>query len=177
MVPQISPVKVIPAHPAPAPAPDSPPAITQNYPELPVLSTKCDHSQPAITNPDAESRAPQDISPLSDAQLQAIDLLMLGQSYTAIAQTLGITRKTLYNWRNEPAFRAHYDHRRREVFDAASARTLSMLDGALDVLQKLIKHPYHPTAHSAVRTLLFATRIGQHATTFQKPLPLPKPSP
>src|SRR5947209_3188719 len=76
---------------------DSSPSIPQISPRFPVpadaSSAPSLHPQPPDA-PDAPDAAPA----LSARQLAALDLLLAGHTETAISASLGIDRKTLYNW-------------------------------------------------------------------------------
>src|SRR5207302_1900441 len=55
---------------------------------------------------------------LSDQQLRVIDLLIVGNSLTDAAAAVGVTVRTIYNWRHrDAAFTAEYEARRQLVWD------------------------------------------------------------
>jgi hypothetical protein len=167
MVAPITPLKPSPAPLAPSPDPAPPPEIAQNCPQLP--NSRDESASGNLPTPDPELPTPHGFEALTDAQTQSVELMIAGKSYSDIALALGIARRTLYNWRIDPQYRAYYDQRRRDLFDAASMRTLALLNGGLDQLDKHIQTRYQPVSLSALRILMNSTRIGQHATTFEPP--------
>jgi DNA-binding CsgD family transcriptional regulator len=88
------------------------------------------------TNPDKGSQAPR---PLTVQQLNAIDLLLLGKSDGEVAQTLGLHRETIWQWRhNRVLFVAELNRRRCELFVGAQRRLLSLVHRAIDTLEAAI---------------------------------------
>ncbi len=109
--------------------------VTQNYSEL-------------LTSADAVPE--QELSALSPRQLAALDLMLLGQSDTSISAQLAISRKTLYTWRtHDPNFRAAYEKHHRDLLTQSTSRFRTLMDNALDTLEKQVKDPYTPTSHRA----------------------------
>jgi hypothetical protein len=120
--------------------------VTQNYSEL-------------LTSADAVPE--QELSALSPRQLAALDLMLLGQSDTSISTQLSIARKTLYTWRtHDPNFRAAYESHHRALLTQSTSRFRTLMDNALDTLEKQVKDPYTPTSHRAAKTLLSLARIS-----------------
>ena len=79
-----------------------------------------------------ESLAPQ--------QLQAIELLLSGQTLTAVAGTVGVRRETVHRWQREDwPFIAAVNTSKRELHDAAPARLLSVWSKAADNLANAIE--------------------------------------
>ena len=74
---------------------------------------------------------------LTEKQQQAIALLTCGKglSYTAVAEEVGVNRKTLYRWLNEPQY-ASFQHEIEQVneerwkatVDAARAAALRLIE-------------------------------------------------
>jgi hypothetical protein len=71
---------------------------------------------------------------LSRLQERAIAALMAHPSITAAAEELGISRSSLWEWTNQPAFAAAYLAARRAFLDHAIGRLVSMLNAAIDGL-------------------------------------------
>ena len=95
----------------------SPPSIPPHSPEFPKIPQQNAPAQ-------IESTASRSVSPatsntqLSPRQLSSIDLLFAGHSFSSVARTLNIDRKTLYHWRKS---KPYLDEIRRR---ATSARTV-----------------------------------------------------
>ena len=87
--------------------------ITQNYPELPQNAS---NASPSFT-PDG----------LTPTQRVALAALVSGQTLAAAAARAGVCRKTLFNWRRQPAFNRALTELGREAMEAAAARTRIIL--------------------------------------------------
>jgi len=67
---------------------------------------------------------------------QAILLLAKGETVTATAAAVGVTRQTVSEWLNRDAdFRAELNRVRKETLDAGADKLRGMLQKALDALQ------------------------------------------
>jgi len=76
---------------------------------------------------------------LTIEQLNAIDMLITGQSDQAVADAVGVSRPTVTSWRlYDPYFQAELNKRRKEVWGAATDRMRALLPKALDVIEKAI---------------------------------------
>src|SRR5438477_7990182 len=53
---------------------------------------------------------------LNEKQLAAIDLLSCGKSYTAVAKSIDVDRRTIYRWRQNPEFAGTLEERRLELW-------------------------------------------------------------
>ena len=107
-------------------------AITPNYPELPLL---------------ADAR-------LDERQLAAIRMMVLGRSLVSIVQTLGIARKTLYNWRQSTIFRRELNRLRRQLWTEAADRLRAMVHPSLDVLEQHLRQRHPHTKYRAANAVL-----------------------
>src|SRR5438874_1364212 len=128
--------------------------MSQNVPQsVSLADERCEQN--------ADSDAPDGIS---DRQRQAMDLIASGETDTAVANAVGVNRRTIYRWRIENRrFREELQLRRRELYDRAQDRFRAMLTRALDLLDKQIGDKYAPTALRAARTLLVIAAIGKTA--------------
>jgi hypothetical protein len=73
---------------------------------------------------------------LTPQQELAVELLFSGKNLTEAAQDAGVTRQTVSEWYNHnPAFQAHLNSKRLELWNGASERLRAMLPTALDVLE------------------------------------------
>jgi hypothetical protein len=118
--------------------------------------------------------APDDPNPIKDdltpRQLAAIDLMLAGASDTAIASTLQIIRSTVYRWRaHNPLFRRVLAERLDDRYSAHIDRFLNGLSQSLQALTEQAQHPYAQTSHRAARTILIASRLGQHLYNMANP--------
>ena len=76
---------------------------------------------------------------LNDRQLAAIELLAAGASYGEVATTIGIDRKTLYNWRQEDDFAQWLHERRMELWAQAVERMQGLVHPSLDVMARALE--------------------------------------
>jgi hypothetical protein len=98
--------------------------MSQNVPECPVVAV------------DLSREREDDSGALSEKQCHAIGLLSFGKSVSAIAQSLGIDRRTLYRWRQDERFRFELSRRRRELWSDAADRLQGMVHPSLDILEQ-----------------------------------------
>lgn len=77
-------------------------------------------------------------SKLTDKQLEAIDLLVgrtpdgASMSKTAIADEVGVSRQTIYDWLKKPEFRRELVAQAKTVTDTGMAKGVTWMDQALD---------------------------------------------
>jgi hypothetical protein len=77
---------------------------------------------------------------LTAQQELAVDLLAMGKTVTEAADSLGVTRQTVSEWRNRnPAFEAALNERRKELWSGMSDRLRALLPNALGVLEQSIE--------------------------------------
>lgn len=84
------------------------------------------------------NRAQQDaeLPELTGPQLRAADLLATGSTDAEAAEEAGVSRQTVWRWRqHNPVFRAALASRREEIWGAARDRLRSLLPKALEVLE------------------------------------------
>lgn len=62
---------------------------------------------------------------LSQKHYQAIELILEGRENSLIAKTLGVSTKTLANWKNDPVFRAELNKFQHEIFETICRRLIS----------------------------------------------------
>jgi len=73
---------------------------------------------------------------LSEEQLLAIGWLAHGLSNEAVAQKVGVSRETVYRWRNDDAFLALLVSSRREVWQSLHGRLRTIVAQAVAVLER-----------------------------------------
>jgi hypothetical protein len=126
-------------------------ATSQNVPDCPAAASE-------NRDPKSASDGPAE---LSERQLAALELILSGDSDSAVAQAISVNRRTIYRWRREDsAFGAELQRRRQELYARETDRMRSMLGEALTTLHRQVKNTYAPTAHRAARTLLSLSRMG-----------------
>jgi hypothetical protein len=75
---------------------------------------------------------------LSAEQLPAINLILVGKTFTDIAEMLGKDRHTVYRWRQNPHFISALNDHRKEIYEAGQMRLHGLLNKAITVMdQKL----------------------------------------
>jgi hypothetical protein len=103
---------------------------------------------------------------LSQRQLTAIELVLRGLSDAQVAAQLGVDRGTVYRWRMSPLFRRELERQRKVLFEHSAARLSSMIEPALEILNRQLIGDDPKTALRAAAILLrVATpaRLGQFA--------------
>src|SRR5262245_26054455 len=84
---------------------------------------------------DNSRQKPTRWKPLTIEQQNAIDLLILGQTDQEVADTVGVTRPTVTEWRNQhPYFQSELQQRRAEVWRSITERLRSGLSKAVNNL-------------------------------------------
>jgi Homeodomain-like domain len=78
--------------------------------------------------------------PLTIEQENAIDLLLIGKNDREVAETIGVHRMTVQQWRTaHPLFMATLAQRRETLFSGAVDRLRSLLSKAIDNIAKAIE--------------------------------------
>jgi hypothetical protein len=78
--------------------------------------------------------------PLSIEQRNAIDLLILGKTDQETADTVGVSRETVWSWHHErPLFMSTLELRRAEVWGTAGERLRSLMAKAVDNLAEAVE--------------------------------------
>ena len=127
---------------APADSTSSPQAISQNFSKLPTSADNHDE--------------------LTDRQRLAIELLIQGRSQTAVAEDAGVTRRTVYAWRQDEPFRAELARRRQEVWDGAADRMRALIHPAIDVLEAEVHDEYDRSRVRAAGMILRFSDLRKH---------------
>jgi len=91
---------------------------------------------------------------LSEKQHAAIELLLLGKSFAAIAKAIEVDRKTIYNWRQNAGFCGELERRREQIWGEASERLRALVHPSLDVLEAQLQDRYDRARFQAAKTLL-----------------------
>ena len=78
--------------------------------------------------------------PLSSAQLAGLELILVGKTDQETADTVGVSRETVWSWRREhPVFMSTLERRRAEVWGSASERLRSLMQKAIDNIAGLVE--------------------------------------
>lgn len=73
---------------------------------------------------------------LNQNQLNAIELILLGKTDGDVADSVGVSRQTVNEWKNhDPHFIAEINHRREIIWESQVERLRGLLEGAVDVLE------------------------------------------
>ena len=103
-----------------------------------------------------------DVDGLTQRQHNAINRLLEGAADKDVAADVGVSRRTIYRWKNEDeAFMAELERRRKELNDEHSDRLRALVGKALDVLDEHVQDKYGPVCHRAAKTLLTLTGLGK----------------
>ena len=114
-------------------------------------------------------------------QRQAIDLFTQGQTIGCIAKSVGITRETLWRWRQQEKFIDALQEARRHRYDAMREQAAELLRLAMVSLNRELKKAEDPAysnpVQSAFKILDFINRSGltheapPHEVTATNPSP------
>ena len=91
----------------------------------------------------------------SEKQERALELMLIGQTDTQIAKTLGITRQTMYNWRNlDSRFMNALSERQALMREMAQNGLLELTEGALEAVREALKDKDNRVRLQAARLVL-----------------------
>jgi transposase len=108
----------------------------------------------------AEPTKPDKIRQLSQEQLNAIEHLLQGQSDRAVAEAVGVSRQTVWEWRNnDPLFIAELNRQRLDLWSEARDRLKSLANRALDVLEQQLDSSDPKAALAAAKYVLQGTQL------------------
>jgi hypothetical protein len=127
-----------------------------------VLENRVDGSaedtEPIDAKLEFERRVARTVKPLSLAEENAIELIVLGHSDRSVANHCGVHRVTVTRWRlYNPAFRAELSRRRQEVAGATADGFRQLAASALVVMSKLLEDPSPSVRFRAARSVLAMT--------------------
>ena len=117
------------------------PAASQNFSQLPTSAENHDD--------------------LTDRQRNAIELLIAGKSDTAVGEAIGVSRRTVYAWRQSEPFQEELERRRHETLDAAADRLRALVHPAIDVLEEEVRDPHDRARMRAVGVILRVANLGK----------------
>jgi DNA-binding XRE family transcriptional regulator len=91
---------------------------------------------------------------LSVEQRNAISLLTLGKTDQETADTVGVSRETVWSWRNEnPRFMAELDRARAEIFRVPHERLRSLLAKAIDNIAIAVEEGSFPASIEVLKAV------------------------
>ncbi len=103
---------------------------------------------------EAFRRIRMDQQNLSQAQFSAIELMLRGLSDSQVGAQLGVDRGTVYRWRMSSLFRSELEKQRKALFEHSAARLSSMIEPALEILNRQLTGDDPKTALRAAAILL-----------------------
>lgn len=108
----------------------------------------------------SEATKPDKTRQLSQEQLNAIEHLLQGRSDRAVAETVGVSRQTVWEWRNrDPLFIAELNRQRYEMWQEAHERLKSLANRALDVVEQQLDSSDPKASLAAAKYVLQGTRL------------------
>lgn len=97
---------------------------------------------------------------LSIEQQNAIDHLIQGKSDRSTAEAVGVSRQTVWEWRNkDPLFIAELNRQRAEMWSEARERLKSLANRALDVVELQLDSGDPKTSLATAKYILQGTRL------------------
>jgi hypothetical protein len=106
-----------------------------------------------VTKPDKNRQ-------LSIEQENAVEHLLQGQSDRAVAEAAGVSRQTVWEWRNhDPLFIAELNRQRFEMWQEARERLKSLANRALDVVELQLDSEDPKASLAAAKYILQGTRL------------------
>ena len=107
-----------------------------------------------------EATKPDKTRQLSIEQANAIEHLLQGQSDRAVAEVVGISRQTVWEWRKrDPLFIAELNRQRFEMWREARERMKALANRALDVVEVQLGSGDPKAALAAAKYILQGTRL------------------
>lgn len=100
---------------------------------------------------------------LTPQQIKALDLLALGAKYTSVAEQVGCSRKTLYNWLDAPDFKGELQTLMRLRREETIAELRALSGQAVTTLKQVLADPDTPPAvlaNTAFRILAMTMQEG-----------------
>jgi len=97
---------------------------------------------------------------LSQEQMNALEHLLQGKSDRAVAEAVGVSRQTVWEWRNnDPLFIAELNRQRSEMWWEARERLKSLANRALDVVELQLDSGDPKASLAAAKYILQGTRL------------------
>ena len=107
-----------------------------------------------------EATKPDKIRQLSQEQMNAVEHLLQGKSDRAVAEAVGVSRQTVWEWRNnDPLFIAELNRQRSAMWWEARERLKSLANRALDVVELHLNSGDPKASLAAAKYVLQGTRL------------------
>jgi hypothetical protein len=108
----------------------------------------------------SKATKPDKIRQLSIEQANAIEHLLQGQSDRAVAETVGLSRQTVSEWKNhDPLFIAELNRQRSEMWREARERMKALANRALDVVEVQLGSSDPKASLAAAKYVLQGTQL------------------
>jgi len=113
-----------------------------------------------ISDAMSEATKPDKTRQLSQEQMNAIEHLLLGKSDRAVAETVGVARQTIWEWRNNDVlFIATLNRERSMLWWEARVRLKTLANRALDVVEMQLDNGDPKTSLAAAKYILQGVRL------------------
>ena len=100
------------------------------------------------------------IRQLSQEQMNAIEHILQGKSDRAVAESVGVARQTIWEWRNHDVlFIAELNRQRSELWREAHQRLKILANRALDAVEQQLDSGDPKVSLAAARYILQGTRL------------------
>lgn len=154
--------------PSSPPIPHNPSPVSHDFPDLPTPeNAHLKDVQPGHTAPVNEHET---LPPITPRQQRAIHFILRGHSDVAVAAAVGVSRRTIYNWRmRNPAFRQNLDQLRREIYQHTTDRLRRTLRTSINLLMRQLRDPNPLVAFRSARAILTLVDIGSAANPHRYP--------
>ena len=106
---------------------------------------------------------------LTDQQRIAIRSLLLGNAQTVVAQQIGVTPRTIYNWLHDRAFRRALEKQRYELWSQALDRLRSLVHPSLTELEKQLRDRNDKSRYRSANAVLRHANLRKCAPVEPKP--------
>ena len=108
----------------------------------------------------SEATKPDKTRQLSQEQMNSIEHLLQGRSDRSVAEAVGVSRQTVWEWRNnDPLFIAELNRQRVELWSEARERLKSLANRALDVVENQLDSGDPKAALAAAKYVLQGTQL------------------
>ena len=84
-------------------------------------------------------RSPQD--GLAERERLAVNLLARGKTNRDVAKSIGVTERTVYNWRQRPAVQRAIFAQQQELIDDSQAQGIDVIPEAVQTLVEIMNDP------------------------------------
>lgn len=114
-----------------------------------------------IESPETSQSLPSTNEPLTERQHAAVALLVSGKTYSAVAEELGIDRRTLWEWRQTPAFFDAVEAELTAIRTETRARMSALASKAVTAVEGIIENGYTDAEKLAAIRLVFKWLNGE----------------